>query len=94
MIDNRHALFVENQLNAFLGDQSTSNEDLLTLLEEWVSRKIHADVLLINSRYRTISRAAIFSDTQHASTIEDQLWSAHSKVNTRFRKQLSKVSCG
>ncbi|KAF2084052.1 hypothetical protein K490DRAFT_76107 [Saccharata proteae CBS 121410] len=68
----------EEKLNSKLSDKSASHAEIAALLQE----------------YRIACERAIFSDFKYASDqrIEANLWNAHSRVNTNFRKQLSKLN--
>lgn len=79
---------VEEQLTKLI-EANASGTELAALLQESVARlqlsTVHADP----ARYRIACENVIFADfeTASANQIEPQLWSAHLKVNTVFRKE-------
>ncbi|TKA60814.1 hypothetical protein B0A49_09521, partial [Cryomyces minteri] len=54
-----------------------------------------ASISALIAQYRTASEAIIFNNYSYAvaNGIESRFWAAHSKVNNRYRVQLSKVGC-
>ncbi|KAF2138144.1 uncharacterized protein K452DRAFT_277928 [Aplosporella prunicola CBS 121167] len=69
----------------------TTEQDLNSKLSD---KHSSAEIAALLREYRAACEKTIFADFQYAADagIEAQLWAAHSKVNTYFRKQLNKLN--
>jgi hypothetical protein len=96
----RTTLDAERELLRCLGDKEPTFVEFSHYLSESVlfppaHLSVHADWMgLLLNRFRTAAQNAILLDFDAAREydIEGRLWDAHLKLNTRFRKKLSRVS--
>lgn len=98
----RSALTVERDLLKNLAEKETTFAEISNNISELVLYSCFIFLVARNwsnpsascRRLRTASQNAIFQDFETARTVdvEGRLWEAHLKINTRFRKLLSRVS--